>query len=138
MADHSSDPAPLLGAAVRRFFERGEYHGPEESFDERYLAFMQQAKPLGRQGLMILEFMHASLDAYEPILRAHSDIGLLMDFAREKKKDADWQPVAARVRGHLQIAGRRYKDPAEVHFAVENLTNVLNEVVALLESEGAI
>lgn len=132
--DVPPDLAPLLGTAVRRFFEHGEYHGPEESFDERYLAFMRQAKPLGGQGLMILEFMHASLDAYEPLLRATSDLGLLVRFAKDNRR-ADWRPVAARVRGHLQIAARRYTDPAEVHFAVQNLTEVLNDVVALLESD---
>ncbi|HRH94149.1 MAG TPA: hypothetical protein PKV72_06500 [Candidatus Peribacteria bacterium] len=136
MADHSPDPARLLGSAVRRFFEHGEYHGPEETFDERYLAFMRKAAPLGGQGQMILEFMHASLDAYEPLLRAINDIGLLLRYARENPR-AEWRPVAARVRGHLQIAERRYTDPAAVHFSVQNLTGIFNEVVALLEA-GAI
>lgn len=137
MTDHSQPhPAPILGTAVRRFFEQGEYHGPERTFDERYTSFVQRALPLGEPGHAIISFMESSVKEYEPILRAISDMGLLVECIRLEMAP-DWQSIADRAREQLTIADRRYQPSHTVDFAPINLLALLNELVALLRQREA-
>ncbi len=136
--DHVShhDRGPRLAVQVRRWMELGEYHGAERTFEERYAAFAAQARalPLREAGEMILGFMEASVQHYEPLLRAINDLGLLADHARSGEKH-EWRPVAARVREQLVVAGFRYQ-PHEVHHAVANLHDVLQDAVSILEERA--